>query len=95
MANKEKNTKEEPYLLQDEEQVGEAEKATYITYDLEDDRDSEEFEKEITKRKPEEVNIDPDSNTATVKEDEISEVEKTQVLKYDIKKTNPKINCNN
>jgi hypothetical protein len=87
MANKEKNTKEEPYLLQDEEQVGEAEKATYITYDLEDDRDSEEFEKEITKRKPEEVNIDPDSNTATVKEDEISEVEKTQVLKYDIKKS--------
>ena len=35
----------------------------HITYDLEDDKDSEEFEKEITKRKPEEVNIDPDSNT--------------------------------
>ena len=32
-SDKEKNTKEEPYLLQDEE-LGEIEKKTYIEYDL-------------------------------------------------------------
>ena len=44
MSNKEEK---QPYLLQDEEHVGEATKDTYVTYDLGDDKDSEEFEKEI------------------------------------------------
>lgn len=82
MSNKEEKTEKQPYLLQDEEHVGEATKDTYVTYDLEDDKDSEEFEKEMMKKKPEELEVNPDENTATIKE-----VEKTQVLKYDIKKS--------
>jgi len=83
MSNKEKNTNKEPYLLQDEE-LGEIEKKTYIEYDLEND--TEEFEKELEKR-PENVKINPETGTATIEEDNLKEVEKSQILKYDIKKS--------
>tara|TARA_R110002020_G_scaffold138469_7_gene308542 strand:+ start:10863 stop:12749 length:1887 start_codon:yes stop_codon:yes gene_type:complete len=90
MANKIKNKKilkeskdNEQYLLQDEE-LGEIEKKTYIEYDLEND--TEEFEKELEK-KPENVKINPETGTATIEEDNLKEVEKSQILKYDIKKS--------
>lgn len=91
MSNKIKNKKilkeskdNEQYLLQDEE-LGEIEKKTYIEYDLE--KDTEEFEKELEKKKPEDVKIDPDMGIATIEEDDLKEVEKSQILKYDIKKS--------
>lgn len=84
MANKEKNTKEEPYLLNDEE-LDEVDVIQSKIYRLDDKRDAEEFEKEI-ERRPEKVDIDPKDNTATVTEDDLAEVEKTQVLKFDLKK---------
>ncbi len=68
MSNKEEKTEKQPYLLQDEEHVGEATKKTYVTYELDNDKDSKEFEEEMMKKKPEQLEVDPDENTATIKE---------------------------
>lgn len=87
MANKEKNTKEEPYLLNDNESLGEIEKKTITTYD-EKDREAkpDEISKAIKKAKPEDVSYNEDGSIS-VKEGDVNEVEKTQVLKFDIKKS--------
>jgi len=87
MSNKEKNTKEEPYLLQDSE-LDELEKKTITTYD---DRDQEskpeDVSKAIQKAKPEDVSYGEDGSISVKEEDNLKEVEKSQILKYDIKKS--------
>ena len=87
MSNKEKNTKEEPYLLQDSE-LDELEKKTITTYD---DRDQEskpeDVSKAIQKAKPEDVTYGEDGSISVKEEDNLKEVEKSQILKYDIKKS--------
>ena len=87
MSNKEKNTKEEPYLLQDSE-LDELEKKTITTYD---DRDQEskpeDVSKAIQKAKPEDVSYGEDGSISVTEEDNLKEVEKSQILKYDIKKS--------
>lgn len=87
MANKEKNRKEEPYLLQDEEHLGEIDKKTITTYDDKDQESKpDEVSKAIKKAKPEDVSYNEDGSIS-VKEGDVNEVEKTQVLKFDIKKS--------
>ena len=87
MSNKEKNTKEEPYLLQDSE-LDELEKKTITTYD---DRDQEskpeDVSKAIQKAKPEDVTYGEDGSISVKEENNLKEVEKSQILKYDIKKS--------
>ena len=86
MANKEKNTKEEPYLLNDEEHLGEIEKKTVTTYDDNDQESKpDEVSNAIKRAKPENVSYNEDG-TISVKESDVNEVEKTQVFKFDIKK---------
>ena len=85
MANKEKN-KKEPYLLSDGEQIGEIQKTTVTTYDEKDkESKSDEISNAIKKAKPENVSYNEDG-TISVKEGDVSEVEKSQVLKFDLKK---------
>jgi hypothetical protein len=87
MTNKEKNTKEEPHLLQDEENLGEIKKDTITTYDDKDQEDKpDDVSKAIQKAKPEDVSYNEDG-TISVKESDVNEVEKSQVLKFDIKKS--------
>ena len=87
MSNKEKNTKEEPYLLQDSE-LDELEKKTITTYDERDQESKpEDVSKAIQKAKPEDVSYGEDGSISVKEEDNLREVEKSQILKYDIKKS--------
>jgi len=87
MANKYKNTKEETYLLNDEEHLGEIEKNTVTTYDDKDQESKpDEISNAIKKAKPEDVSYN-DDGSISVKEADVNEVEKTQILKFDIKKS--------
>jgi hypothetical protein len=85
MANKEKN-KKEPYLLSDEEHIGEIQKRTITTYDEKDrESKSDEISKAIKKARPEDVSYNEDGSIS-VKEGDVNEVEKSQVLKFDLKR---------
>lgn len=87
MSNKEKNTKEEPYLLQDSE-LDELEKKTITTYDERDQESKpEDVSKAIQKAKPEDVTYGEDGSISVKEENNLKEVEKSQILKYDIKKS--------
>lgn len=87
MSKKEKNIKEDPYLLQDEENLGEIEKKTITTYDDKDQESKpDDVSKAIKKAKPEDVSYNEDGSIS-VKEADVNEVEKSQVLKFDIKKS--------
>ena len=87
MANKEKKKKEEPYLLNDEEHLGEIEKKTVTTYDDKDQESKpDDVSNAIKKAKPEDVSYNEDGSIS-VKEADVNEVEKTQILKFDIKKS--------
>lgn len=86
MTNKEKNTKES-YLLNDDEHLGEVEKKIITIYDNKDQESKpDEISKAIKKSKPEDVSYNEDGSIS-VKEGDVNEVEKTQVLKFDIKKS--------
>ena len=87
MTNKEKNTKEETYLLNDEEHLGEIVKNTVTTYDDKDQESKpDEVSNAIKKVKPENVSYNEDGSIS-VREGDVNEVEKTQILKFDIKKS--------
>ena len=87
MTNKEKNTKEETYLLNDEEHLGEIVKNTVTTYDDKDQESKpDEVSNAIKKAKPENVSYNEDGSIS-VREGDVNEVEKTQILKFDIKKS--------
>ena len=86
MANKEK-TKEETYLLNDEEHLGEIVKNTVTTYDDKDQESKpDEVSNAIKKVKPENVSYNEDGSIS-VREGDVNVVEKTQILKFDIKKS--------
>jgi hypothetical protein len=80
--DKQKNTKE-PYLLNDDEHIGEVEKRTVATYDKEKDK-PEEITKALKRAKDGDVSFN-DDGTISVKEGDVNEVEKTTVMKFDIK----------
>ena len=82
MANKEK-TKEETYLLNDEEHLGEI-VTTY--YDEDQESKPDEVSNAIKKAKPENVSYNEDGSIS-VREGDVNVVEKTQILKFDIKKS--------
>jgi hypothetical protein len=84
MAKKE-NTKE-PYLLNDDEHIGEVEKRTIATYDKEKDK-PEEITKALKRAKDGDVSFN-DDGTISVKESDVNEVEKSTVMKFDIKQGN-------
>ena len=87
MTNKEKNTKEETYLLNDEEHLGEIVKNTVTTYDDKDQESKpDEVSNAIKKVKPENVSYNEDGSIS-VREGDVNVVEKTQILKFDIKKS--------
>lgn len=82
MANK-----KEPYLLNDEDRLGEIEKKTITTYDGNDQESKpDEVSNAIKKAKPENVSYNEDGSIS-VKESDVNEVEKTEILKFDIKKS--------
>lgn len=86
MANKTEN-KKEPYLLNDDDHLGEVEKRTITTYRGEDQKaNPDEISNAIKKAKPEDVSYNEDGSIS-VKESDVNEVEKTEVLKFDIKKS--------
>ena len=67
-------------------QIGEIEKKTVTTYDEKDQESKpEEISKAIKKVKPEDVTYNQDG-TISVKENNVSEVERRQTLKFDLKK---------
>lgn len=68
-------------------QIGEIEKKTVTTYDEKDQESKpEEISKAIKKVKPEDVSYNQDG-TISVKENNVSEVERRQTLKFDLKKS--------
>jgi hypothetical protein len=71
MSNKEEK---QPYLLQDEEHLGEYEEIKSKVFKLDNPKEAGEFEDEL-ERKPEKVEVDPKNNTATVTEDDLTEDE--------------------
>ena len=90
MSNKEKNTKEEPYLLQDSE-LDELEKKTITTYDERDQESKpEDVSKAMQKAKPEDVTQGEDGSISVKEEHNSKEVEKNKILTYDIKKSSKK-----
>jgi hypothetical protein len=65
------------------EVLSEEEKTTVTSYDLTDDNDSSKFNDELDKVDPEKIVVGDGS--ATIEEEEITEVEKTNVMKFDLK----------
>ena len=85
MANKEKNTKEEPYLLNDEELE---EEETFQTTKYGDDdikKNPEKVSQAIQKAKPENVGYGEDGSITITNEEEISEEETLKTTKYYLK----------
>ena len=77
--------KEEPYLLNDEEHLSEVDTQITKTYnDKDQESNPEEVSKAIKKANPEDVSYNEDGSIS-VKEGDVNEVEKTQVMKFDIK----------
>jgi hypothetical protein len=62
--------------------LSEEEKTTVTSYDLTDDNDSNKFNDELDNTDPEKINVG--DGTATIEEEELSEVEKTNVMKFDL-----------
>jgi len=77
--------KEEPYLLNDEEHLSEVDTQITKTYnDKDQESNPDEVSKAIKKANPEDVSYNEDGSIS-VKEGDVNEVEKTQVMKFDIK----------
>ena len=65
------------------ENIEEEEKTTVTSYDLTDDNDSSKFNDELDKTDPEKINVG--DGQATIEEEDLVEVDKTQVMKFDLK----------
>lgn len=65
------------------ENIKEEEKTTVTTYDLTDDNDTAKFNDKIDNVDPKKLNIG--DGQATIEEEDLIEVEKTQVMKFDLK----------
>jgi hypothetical protein len=65
------------------ENIEEEEKTTVTSYDLTDDNDSAKFNDELDSVDPEKINVG--DGAATIEEDELIEVEKSNVMKFDLK----------
>lgn len=65
------------------ENIEEEEKTTVTSYDLTDDKDSSKFNDELDNTDTDKIVVG--DGTATIEEEELSEVDKTQVMKFDLK----------
>lgn len=75
--------KNKKYILQDDEELGEVEKHTVSTYGPDDD--PKEKAKAIKGADEEDINFNDDGSISVKEDDNIEEVEKSQIMKFDLK----------